>query len=627
MHVDGELRSNYSRNIYFKNNFMFVSPISMQLSSIHDATETATYQYVPILDSLKALFKDASVRKQFLNPTEVCLNVYKDFKDGKVFKNNILFNGAKPTLQIILYQDVFEVCNPLESSKGIHKILAVYYSLANLYAYNRSKVDAMQLVMLCEERFLEGNPNAIFRPLLNDLKILEHSGLDLGFDRKILGSVLCVLGDNLGSHWIGGFCTNFNASHFCRYCLVTKSDFSKDCLAIGPSRSESSYNHAVGKQEESHALHFQGVKRNSIMNELTYFHVCAPGLPPCLAHDLLEGIVQYDMMLYLNYLMSKNWFTLDFLNFQIENFGYCGHDKLSKPKIVTKRTTKLPGNASENWCFIRVFPLLVYSKIKDTDDPVWKLIINLRSILQIVVAFSLSEIQILHLKYLIVDYVKDRQDNFPSIQLRPKHHFLQHYPSAILKFGPLRNCSTLRFESKHSYFKRIVAATKNYVNVCFTLAMNHQRLQACLLESGLFPSEVQLHSLINPIFSNDILSVLSMQGFQSASCIFAEKLKFRGISHEVGEHIVLEKQKNDLQLGKVKVLFLHGEIPYAIYQACNGIYMPDVGLHVIVMNEVSCLDADISPLKCTSLTDIFCMEPVHAYFVNQSQLLCLKHAV
>ena len=157
--------------------------------------------------------------------------------------------------------------------------------------------------------------------------------------------------------------------------------------------------------------------------------------------------------------------------------------------------------------------------------------------------------------------------------------------------------------------------------------MNHHRLQACLLECGLFPSEVQLHSLINPIFSNDILSALSMQGFQSASCIFAEKLKFCGISHEVGEHIVLEKQENDLQLGNVKVLFLHVGIPYAIYQACNGIYMTDVGLHVLVMNKMSCLDADISPLKCTSLADIFYMEHVHAYFVNQSQLLCLKHAV
>ena len=89
----------------------------------------------------------------------------------------------------------------------------------------------------------------------------------------------------------------------------------------------------------------------------------------------------------------------------------------------------------------------------------------------------------------------------------------------------------------------------------------------------------------------------------------------------------MEKQENDLQLRNVKVLFLHGGIPYAIYQACNGMCMPDVGLHVVVMNEVSCLDVDISPLKCTSLADIFYMEPVHAYFVNQRQLLCLKHTV
>ena len=285
------MRSTYSRNNYFKNNFTFIAPLSVPLTSTHDATETETYQYVPVLNSLKSLFKDLSVWKQFLNPAEVCLNT------------------TVPTLQIILYQDVFEVCNPLGSSKGVHKILAVYYSLANFHAYNRSKVDALQLLILCEERFLKENSNAIFRPLINDLNVLEHSGLDLGFGHNVLGSVLCVLGDNLGSHWLGGFCTNFNASHFCRYCLITKSDFNRNCVAIEPCRSQSSYDCTVGKQKETAVLHYQGVKRNSVFNELTYFHVCAPGLPPCLAHDLLEGIVQYDMMIYLNYYGKKLVYT------------------------------------------------------------------------------------------------------------------------------------------------------------------------------------------------------------------------------------------------------------------------------------------------------------------------------
>ena len=138
-----------------------------------------------------------------------------------------------------------------------------------------------------------------------------------------------------------------------------------------------------------------------------------------------------------------------------------------------------------------------------------------RSILQIVVANSLTEIEILHLKYryLIVDFIKDKHENFSSLQLRPKHHFLQHYPLLVLNFGPLRNCFALRFQSKHSYFKRIVVATKNSVNVCLTIAVNHQRLQACLLESGLLPLEVQLYLLQKANFSNDILTALSMPGF------------------------------------------------------------------------------------------------------------------
>ena len=58
----------------------------MQLNFSHYETEATTYPYVPILDFFKAIFKDAFVRKQFINPIKVCVNAYKDFKDGKMFK-------------------------------------------------------------------------------------------------------------------------------------------------------------------------------------------------------------------------------------------------------------------------------------------------------------------------------------------------------------------------------------------------------------------------------------------------------------------------------------------------------------------------------------------------------------
>ena len=43
---------------------------------------------------------------------------------------------------------------------------------------------------------------------------------------------------------------------------------------------------------------------------------------------------------------------------------------------------------------------------------------------------------------------------FPETTLKPKHHFMRHYPAQILKFGPLIRVWMMRFESKHSYFKR-----------------------------------------------------------------------------------------------------------------------------------------------------------------------------
>ena len=37
--------------------------------------------------------------------------------------------------------------------------------------------------------------------------------------------MICIAGDNLGSHMIGGFKQNFSASHICRYCDMTIDRF------------------------------------------------------------------------------------------------------------------------------------------------------------------------------------------------------------------------------------------------------------------------------------------------------------------------------------------------------------------------------------------------------------------
>ena len=69
-------------------------------------------------------------------------------------------------------------------------------------------------------------------------------------------------------------------------------------------RSISNYNAAVQEVEITDANDCYGNKFNSIFIQLEYFHVCLPGLPPCLGHDLFEGVISYDLALFLKYFIK-----------------------------------------------------------------------------------------------------------------------------------------------------------------------------------------------------------------------------------------------------------------------------------------------------------------------------------
>lgn len=59
-------------------------------------------------------------------------------QDRKYYKENKLFGQQDLSLGLALYIDKFEVCNPLGTSRKIHKITAVYWVLQNLPAKLRS---------------------------------------------------------------------------------------------------------------------------------------------------------------------------------------------------------------------------------------------------------------------------------------------------------------------------------------------------------------------------------------------------------------------------------------------------------------------------------------------------------
>ena len=109
---EGFLRSNHSRKAYYKECFSFVKPVQLHLGT-NQNNKSCYIHYVSILETLKVLLKDQSFIDQYENPQLNDAGFLTDITDGNVFKSNELFASDKSALKLILYQDSFEVVNPL----------------------------------------------------------------------------------------------------------------------------------------------------------------------------------------------------------------------------------------------------------------------------------------------------------------------------------------------------------------------------------------------------------------------------------------------------------------------------------------------------------------------------------
>ena len=209
---------------------------------------------MPIKDTLISLFGHASVRQQYRSTHETLPKegVFDDLSDGKVFRSSKFFQDIPSALRLILYQNGFDVTNPLGSGKNKHKILPVY--LADLFPHNRSPIDHIQLVLLFREQDLKRfGHQAVFGHLVQDLKGLECNGIAIAEGTMIVKGTICaIVGDNLGSHCVGGFTQNFSTSrYFCRYCLLNRESFMTEPYSCGPVRSVQSYIESVEALNEN----------------------------------------------------------------------------------------------------------------------------------------------------------------------------------------------------------------------------------------------------------------------------------------------------------------------------------------------------------------------------------------
>jgi hypothetical protein len=623
----GCLRTDYMRKEWIRRNLKYCAPVSIPLGHlVNKKGKQKHFYYIPIMQSLQNLFSDKSVIKDYraslrVNHPE---NELHDITDGSVFKHNTLFSSHPEALRIILYTDSFEVVNPLGSAKCRHKIFAVYFTLANFLPHNRSSVNHIQLLLLCHEKDFElCGQEIVFSRLVSDLQILENDGIQLFDEQRVQGAVVAIAGDNLGSHLLGGFVKNFSmAEHFCRYCEISKTVFKSDIsCGLGQRRTPETYSIAANQIVENSPV--CGIVHLSYFNRLNYFNVCSPGLPPCIAHDLFEGIVAYDIKLCIDYFVKKKkLFSYATLNHFITTFKYKETDARNVPCAVNPKADKLNGSAAQNWNFIRFLPLWIFKKIDSFEDSSWQLILLLREIIEIVCTPKLSLQRVAILEYLIDEYMQLRIECFPDTPLRPKHHYVRHYAQLTLSFGPLVHLWTLRFESKHSYFKKIIRNTHNFINVCSTLAEQHQLLQAVLSAGHMFKPNVQVQDSIcfcPDLYNEEIQRAVINQDFTPENSIVSQEILYHGTVYKKALCIPINKTDSEIILGEILLVVVknHDEVYFVVRKmVCTY-----VG-HLHVYQSESTKNESI---MCVAANDLIDYYPLNGYLVDGNMYFVLKH--
>ena len=74
-------------------------------------------------------------------------------------------------------------------------------------------------------------------------------------------------------------------------------------------------------------------------------------------HDMLEGIVPFEMALVLQQLLAEGHFTLEHLNSIVASWPYGPHDRQNKP-VALALGDKIRQNAGRMWCLLWLLPLM-----------------------------------------------------------------------------------------------------------------------------------------------------------------------------------------------------------------------------------------------------------------------------
>ena len=249
--------------------------------------------------------------------------VMRDMCDGSIYKSHSIFREDEHALQIIAYYDEIELCNPLGSSTKKHKLGYLFFSLGNISPQYRSQLKTIFVAAIGSNMVIRRHGlNLFFKPFVDSIEALSTNGLTVSVEGEVCVFKVAILADTLAAHAIGGFKESMSfAKRICRTCMATTEqiqvDFKEEKYEL---RTPDKHKQQVTEisEDPSKSVNY-GINSSSVLDSITNFSVVT-NIPHDVMHDLLEGVLPYEMKLLFTHLVSEKYVTIGINNDRLKRF-------------------------------------------------------------------------------------------------------------------------------------------------------------------------------------------------------------------------------------------------------------------------------------------------------------------
>lgn len=512
-----KLDSQKKRTNFYQKHFDFNEPISKCVRNNSEQQEvrvtarglrqpkTETFQYISIRKTLSSLFSNLKFWAKYFSELPSVDGFIRSHRDSNHFKKHPLFAQNNFALRLQLFFDEVEIVNPLGSKTKKHECGMFCFTILNLPPAENSMLTSIHPFAICNSKFLKDSEfRFIIDEFMKEVRLLESDEgmlLDVSHNPgfRIRGAIVSHCADTKGAHEIFGFAGPSSAK-FCRLCLISRSEImSKNKVNNLEMRTKANYSAAIEDVEQfgHDRISLTGVKFNSPLNDCKFFHVANHFILDSM-HDFLEGVIPFIIKLcFREFVIDGSYnFSASTLNDRLKRFQYSYYDSSNKPspsfntaQLRQSGNYKTKQRAAQNWCLMRMLPLLIGDLIPEGDE-FFSLILLLLQIMDIIFSPTVSTEHTVILENLIERIYVKFALLFPLVSPINKFHHMIHYPQSIRNYGPPIRFWCMRYEAYHNIVKRVAHVNCNFINITKSIA-NHLQTIAChaLLTDSIFHSE------------------------------------------------------------------------------------------------------------------------------------------